>query len=332
MTYIEERKFQSQNQKGIKYYLCRTVRAGKKTRKISIYLGTGPLSVEELHQLKQQKQALLKEKITSFRGGREISDAEDIATFIDAELKKELDAIKNLYREDQSLLTADEKEVLESDYLTDYAYQTTKIEGSTLSLQDAELILKHGQVPKYKELRDVYGLQNIITAWKYITNYQGEFNEQFIKEIHKIVMNNILERAGEYRQLQVYMGRGPFASKHIPPPPDQVAQEMKRLIQWANSNQQVYPVILACAAHNLFIAIHPFLDGNGRVGRLLLYYFLHKRGFPPVNILNKEKIKYITCLEKARDGNLKLFISFISNHLLKYKSPLTSKIKSRRQK
>lgn len=186
MTYIEERKYRSQNQSGIKYYLCQTVRAGKKTRKISIYLGTGPLGVKELLQRKQQKLGLLHEKITAFRGGREITDTTKIDRLLDAQQKKELNALQNKYQEDQLLLTADEKEVLESDFLTDYAYQTTKIEGSTLSPQDAQLILKHGQVPKYKELRDVYGLQNIIAAWKYISQYHGEFTEQFVKEIHKI--------------------------------------------------------------------------------------------------------------------------------------------------
>ncbi len=332
MTYLEERKGRGPGPKRVKYYLCQTVRKGKKTHKISIYLGTGPLSVEELRQLEQQKYSLLKERISAFRGSREMADTAQLNALLSAQQKKELDLIKSLYREDQSLLTTDERAVLESDFLTDYAYQTTKIEGSTLSYKNAELILKHGQVPKYKELRDVYGLQNIVSAWNYLSQYRGECTEQFIKEIHRMVMNNILESAGTYRELQVYMGRGRFASKHVPPSPDEVSQEMKRLVRWIKESQQVYPVIRAGAVHHLFIAIHPFLDGNGRVGRLLLYYFLHSSGFPPVNILNKEKIKYIACLEKARDGNLKPFVDFISHHLLQYKSPLSPKTKGQRRK
>ena len=200
-----------------------------------------------------------------------------------------------------------------------------------MSAREAELILKHGQVPRSKELRDVYGLQNIVTVWNHISAYNGEFNEKFIKEIHRLVMTNILENPGKYREIQVYLGRGRLASKHIPPPPDLVSQEIKRLVKWVNS-KKVHPVVLACFAHHLFIAIHPFIDGNGRVGRLILHFLLYKNGYPPVNILNKEKIKYVDCLEKARDGNLKPFADFISQHILSYKSYISEKIRKKRKR
>lgn len=333
MTYIEERSFKKKKGSGIKYYLCQTMRIGKATKKISVYLGSGSLSAIKLKKLERKKLPLLKQKIKTLRGSRAISESKYLNSLLDIKTKKSLERIRKLYVEDKNLLTHDEKRAIESDFLTDYAYQTTKIEGNTLSAREAELILKHGQVPRNKELRDVYGLQNIVTAWNYISNYKKDFNEKFIKEIHRLVMTNILENPGKYREIQVYLGRGRLTSKHIPPPPDWVSQEIKRLVKWVKENsKKVHPVVLACFAHHLFIAIHPFIDGNGRVGRLILHFLLHKNGYPPVNILNKEKINYIKCLEKARDGNLRPFADFISQHILSYKSYISEKIRKKRKR
>jgi len=332
MVYIEKRWYKNKVRKGAKYYLCKTIRIGKHTRKVSVYLAAGTLNAHTLSKLQKQRMPLLEQKINEIRGSRALSETKHLNRLIDNQKKKKLENIRNVYTQEQQLLSSDEKRALESNFLTDYAFQTTKIEGSTLSAKDAQLILEHGQVPKNKELRDVYGLRNIVSAWKYISAYKAEFDEKFIKEVHRIVMMNILEKPGTYREVQVYLGRGRLASKHIPPPPDEISQEMKRLVRWVRSNtKKLHPIVLACFVHHLFIAIHPFIDGNGRSGRLILHFLLHQKGFPPVNILNKEKMKYIYCLEKVRDGNPKPFIDFIVEHLLRYKSPLSKKIKKKRQ-
>lgn len=331
MTYIEERRYRKKRGVGIKYYLCDTLRTGARTRKVSVYLGTGPLSPEALLRLQKEKAPLLKQKSRGVRGSTALPEPDHLNGLLSTQSRKALEQVRAHYTEDLRLLTDDEKRAIESDFLTDYAYQTTKIEGSTLTARDAERVLRHGQVPSSRDLRDVYGLRNIITAWDYISGYAGGFTEQFVRRIHGLVMANILESAGRYREIQVYMGRGQLASKHVPPPPDEVSQEMRRFAKWVrNHENKVHPVVLACFAHHLFIAIHPFIDGNGRTGRLLLHFLLHKHGYPPLNILNREKMTYVGCLEKARDSDMKPFVDFIVRHLLTYKSPLAEKARRKR--
>ena len=87
--------------------------------------------------------------------------------------------------------------------------------------------------------------------------------------------------------------------------------EMKTMLRWMNNHLNLHPVALGAYIHHFFITIHPFIDGNGRTGRLLLNFMLMKAGYPPICIRLKEKLKYIDFLEKARDGNVEPFQKFI---------------------
>jgi Fic family protein len=86
---------------------------------------------------------------------------------------------------------------------------------------------------------------------------------------------------------------------------------MNGLMRWMINHRDMHPVLLAAYVHHLFIAIHPFIDGNGRTGRLLLNFMLMKAGFPPICIHLGERIKYTDYLEKARDGDASDFARFI---------------------
>ena len=108
-------------------------------------------------------------------------------------------------------------------------------------------------------------------------------------------------------RIQVYMG----GSRHIPPPSSAVNSKMISFLNWFRNHSKLHPVVLGAYFHHLFIAIHPFIDGNGRTGRLLLNFLLMKNGYLPICIRKEERIKYTNYLETARDGDMMPFLSFI---------------------
>lgn len=89
--------------------------------------------------------------------------------------------------------------------------------------------------------------------------------------------------------------------------------EMRTLLRWYNMNKnKLHPLVLTTYFHIAFEAIHPFIDGNGRTGRLLLNFILHKNNYPMINIPNKKKLEYYRCLEEAQQkNNLRDFIKFL---------------------
>lgn len=89
---------------------------------------------------------------------------------------------------------------------------------------------------------------------------------------------------------------------------------MNKFIEWLNSNQlqQAHPIQIASLVHYKFVYIHPFYDGNGRTGRLLMNLILMKFGYPPIIILKEHRLEYYECLIKGNQGDLKPFVRFIA--------------------
>jgi len=144
--------------------------------------------------------------------------------------------------------------------------------------------------------------------------YKGDISKKFICELHRLVVQNALREElipeiGKYRSLQVYIkGRD-----WMPPKPEEVPTEMKNLLSWYSKNdKKLHPLIIATYFHVAFETVHPFVDGNGRVGRLLMNFILHKSGYPMINIPNKIKFRYYESLKEATvGGNLRLFIEML---------------------
>ena len=144
-------------------------------------------------------------------------------------------------------------------------------------------------------------------------NYDEDINKEFICQIQNIIVTNTLKKelesfTGIYRPLQVYIRGASFT----PPKPEEVKKEMAALIRWYDKNKKrLHPVIIAAYFHCAFESIHPFVDGNGRTGRLLIDFMLHKNDFPMINIPVKRRLEYYDALETGRNGNLKKMINLI---------------------
>jgi len=274
------------------YYRVKSIREGKKVKKERIYLGVN-LNKEEL-------------KIKEKTADKELVVFENI--FSKEELKF-LEKIKGKFSKEP-------KATLENRYesfVSLFTYDSTTIEGNTLTLQETTRLLFEGVTPN-KPLREIYEVLNHKKAFDYVLGYKGDISKEFICDLHKLVVANtlrqeLISQTGRYRKVQVYI-RG---VRWFPPKPFEVSQKMASLLAWYTKNKsKIHPLILASYFHTEFEKIHPFVDGNGRVGRLLINFILHKNKYPMINIPNKIRHKYYDALERAQiKRNIKPFAKLL---------------------
>ncbi|MBU1204004.1 MAG: Fic family protein [Nanoarchaeota archaeon] len=297
MAYVEIVKKGKKNY----YYLTQTIRMDKKFKKVRHFLGKGNLSDDKIEKLVKNAKDNLKEKVKNIKKIRIIEK-------LDADALKRLNEVKKGRKQIISSLSNIEYGVIEKQQLIRFTFNTNAIEGSTITLKETNHILEDKISPEGKDLREIHEIENTKKAYDFMKSYRGNLNTDFIKKIHYHLTSNILgESSGNFRRIQVYMG----GSKHIPTKPSEIFKEISSLVRWIKNNHKLHPVLLASYVHHLFIAIHPFLDGNGRTGRLILNFMLMKSGFPPICIKKEERIKYTDYLELARDGDITGFLDFI---------------------
>lgn len=265
-------------------YLVFTKREGDKIVKKSKFIGTGTLLKDQIKKLKEEFEL---EIISSFPS--ENLSKEQLA---------EIENLKKVYNKKISSLSKEEFEKFENTFFTELTYDSNAIEGSSLSLEDTSLVINEGLVPKGKTLREVNEAKNHIEAINFINSYEGDLNEQFILKLHSIILKNISERfAGRYRETTVRI----FKSDISFPDASKVPQLVGNLIYWYKQNKnKLHPFELAVIFSVKFVSIHPFIDGNGRVSRLLMNYLLKKKGYPWINIYTKQRTEY---LHVVRLGN-----------------------------
>lgn len=202
---------------------------------------------------------------------------------------------------------------LKEEFLIEYVYNSTSIEGNTLTLNETRLVLEKGVTIGGKSLREHLDVTNQKEAIEWIEDFikrKKEIRESDILILHKITLKEISNYwAGKYKTSQNRI----VGSKLKTTQPYKVGSEMGNLVYNINKNPKCYnPIELAAFAHHELVRIHPFVDGNGRVARLLCNLILISKGYPPIMIRTKERKKYFDCLEKAHFGNLKTFVDFIA--------------------
>lgn len=198
-------------------------------------------------------------------------------------------------------------------FVSRFTFDSNAIEGNTLTLDETSQLLFEGLVPA-KSLREVNEALNHKRAFDHLLAHRGDVTKRFICKLHELVVQETLPmpvaaQVGRYRAVQVYI-RG---VEWTPPAPADVPKDMKTLLEWYTKNKRsVHPVVAAAYFHTAFELIHPFVDGNGRVGRLVMNFILHKNGYPMVNIRSARKRDYYAALRKAQvEGELRPFVELI---------------------
>jgi len=211
------------------------------------------------------------------------------------------------------------KEYLE-DLITRSTYHSNAIEGSTLTYAETYAILYNDNSFKIegKEPREIYEAINHKKALELVFSSiqnKSELDERFVRKLNETINKDIKDTEG-YRTVQVFIQ----GSEHIPPEPERVPNLMMYYIYNYNHDEQ--DIFLKIAKYHIeFEKIHPFEDGNGRTGRLLLNYELLKNDLPPVVITKEDRVKYFEFL-KNNDVT----------HLAEWFRELSSKEKERIEK
>lgn len=174
---------------------------------------------------------------------------------------------------------------------------SARIEGNNLTLDDLQA--------KSSENRKKIEVFNILKALNLALNKKTkDITLIQIIGLHEIVMNNLSENPGRLRQETTTIFNAAGIAIYMPPPPSQILSLTKKLLNFINSTKERFAPIKACLAHFIFEKIHPFVDGNGRVGRLLLQSILNKEGYVMRGMLS---------LEEYLDSHRELYYSGLEN-------------------
>jgi Fic family protein len=307
--HIEKRKVGKQE----KYYLSHSYREGIKVHKIRKFLGKDIDDITLKERVEKARKIIL-EEIEQYK-------------LIEDPLKtplteKEIKWIEELEKNIELKIThLSEKDWI---YFSEiFSYNTNAIEGSQLTKKEVKDILEKNKWSEDSSKEDIAETYGVAEAIQFIRKSKTHITVDFIKEIHKVVFKNSKGFAGELRKKgeEVVVMDGSGRVVHEGAPQSRIIHLLKELVNWYNKNKNKYPaLVLGAVIHNQFENIHPFADGNGRVGRILLNNILIKNKLPPVNIdLTNRSEYYSTLQEYQKKGNLKPTIDLLMKEYRKLK-------------
>lgn len=208
-------------------------------------------------------------------------------------LKEQFDQLKT--GKDALLALLDEAEVAES------VYNSNAIENSTLTLQETEKILLELEVQRNVSLREVFEAKNLARVVEYVrsTGRAADLDRDRILFLHQMLLAGINDTiAGRFRESGEYVRVG----THVAPAPQDVERLLDHALIAFSSGLSNYFLERIARFHLEFEFIHPFNDGNGRIGRVLVNCQLQKFGVPPIIIRNKEKQDYYAAFREYEDA------------------------------
>ena len=285
----------------IKYYVVHSFRDGKKVVKIRRYIGTD-LKKDELAKAQTRAEAFIRDQLRQYKEIR--NPVEHVLSIAEiAQLKKLQHKIRIHHLDEREWQRFSEA----------FSYDTNAIEGSTVTRRDVRKVLEGKEIQKNPE--DVAEARSVVSAVRHIRQTKHHVSLELIRKLHWICFHNTKPFAGKFRErgVEVMIRDVHGTIVHTGAPSEKIAVLLRKMVIWYNENKQKYPpILLAALMHNQFEEVHPFQDGNGRVGRLLLNNILIKHGLPPVNIHYKNRTVYYTALRTFdKNGNVRPMIDLI---------------------
>ena len=217
-------------------------------------------------------------------------------------------------------LTEGEVQRLYEDFMIEYTYNSNAIEGNTLTLRETDMVLR-GLTIDQKPLKDHMEAVGHKDAFYFVVDLvkeKAELTEYVIKQIHSLVLADKPKDKGTYRKVPVRI----LGAHHEPVQPYLIEPKMNELLQnFKNDNTNIAEKL--ALFHINFEGIHPFIDGNGRTGRLLVNLELMKAGYPPIDIKFTDRKRYYDAFDsyhvkKDLSQMTKLFAEYINARLDEY--------------
>lgn len=207
------------------------------------------------------------------------------------ELKREYDLLKV---GKESLLT-----LIQETEIPEMVYNSNAIENSTLTLKETEKILLEMDVSRDVSLREVFEAKNLARVIEYVRSKQEEQSKEMILLLHQMLLGNIDDSiAGRFRKQGEYVRVG----THIAPAPEHIELQMEHFVSEYSSEHDMYFTDKIAKFHLDFETLHPFNDGNGRIGRVIMNYQLQQLGFPTIIIRDKGKQDYYSGFQEYREN------------------------------
>ena len=199
-------------------------------------------------------------------------------------------------------------------------YHSNAIEGNALAVGETRQVVEHGLTITGKPLKDQAEARNLSHALDFLEELAGNaqiaITETDIRQVHTLVLSGLTDEAGAYRSVPVAIS----GSAYAPPGPESIPGDMAGFGHWLSTVStpdsktfaSVSGLVAAAAAHTWFVTIHPFIDGNGRVARLLMNLLLMRYGFPIAIISKEDRFRYYDALELSQASDLTPFIVLLA--------------------
>lgn len=218
-----------------------------------------------------------------------------------------IESFKVEYKQLVKKITKNQMKDILDRFTINFTYESNAIEGSSLTLKDVTLILNENIVPKDKDLREIYETRNTRIANEMLFGKKIKIDLKSILKLHSVLVKETGIREG-FKKLPNYLLMRDVKTT----PPEEVEKEIQDLVDTYNKSRgKKHPIKLAAEFHGKFEKIHPFEDGNGRVGRILINVILLENGCPPLIIRKTVRSPYFSALEAYDNGHktkLKRFI------------------------
>jgi len=292
-------------------YLVLNFKHDGKTSQVQRYIGVGRMGKRRKDELLREHRDRLFDE--GLRKRAALSAARFISTVLGGDEKELLERIRLVYSEYRRRFYPNEVVRLERDLELSYIHSTTATEGNTSTLEEVTRLLEDGISPKGRSLREVYEIRNFQDVLAFRKKGGKDVSMRTILRLHGLVMRDIDEfTSGALRRIEV----GIRGSDVRLVPAIFVEEELYKLLSWYDKEKEkekgrMHPVELAARFHARFEEIHPFTDGNGRVGREIFNRMVIERGFPPLNFNVKRRDEYLDALASAGHGGFHPFLEYM---------------------
>ena len=245
------------------------------------------------------------------------------------ELNKEewfddFERIRQNYIAESKSIPESAKEKAIHEFSVRFTYNTQRIEGSTLSLRETAELLERSISPGGRPIEDIKEAEAHHRVFLGLLKYKGDLSQRLVQEWHADMFRETKpDVAGQIRRFGVRI----TGSKYVPPSPVELQPMLDEFFRWyKGARARTDPVELAGLVHLKFVTIHPFADGNGRIGRLMMNFVLNKHRYPMLNIEYKRRATYYTALERSQiNRNDRIFLTwFFRRYRREYESLLQS--------